>query len=92
MYNNQKTPCSPNSQTDNELDEESNLDDASKAKRKPIKRLDSGPEKKITRNCTQPIGKVCLKHNDMMYTASLAEQEYPFPCIVLRPNNMTNNS
>ena len=61
--------------------------DESKFKRKPIKRLDSGPEKRITRNCTPPIGKVCLRHNDKMYLASLAESEYPFPCIVLRPDS-----
>jgi hypothetical protein len=77
---------SPLSVTEQVIDEEC---EESKFKRKPIKRLDSGPEKRITRNCTPPIGKVCLRHNDKMYLASLAESEYPFPCIVLRPDSNT---
>ena len=62
-------------------------DDESKDQRKTIKRLDSGPEKRITRNCRPPLGKVCLRHNDRMYLASLSDNEYPFPCIVLQPGH-----
>ena len=60
-------------------------------RKQPLKRLDSGPEKKIVRNCRPPLGQVCLKHNDRMYLASLPDNEYPFPCIVLQPyyNNTT---
>ena len=61
-------------------------EDQFRFRRQPLKRLDSGPEKKIVRNCRPPLGQVCLKHNDRMYLASLPDNEYPFPCIVLQPD------
>ena len=67
------------------------FEDEFRFKKQPLKRLDSGPEKRIVRNCRPPLGQVCLKHNDRMYLASLPDNDYPFPCIVLQPdyNNIT---